>query len=73
MTPRGNRTNHPTRKGWKLTPSKGGRSDRLNIRITPRAKAALSEMAERQGKSTADLIETWIIEHQQQTDLEIGR
>jgi len=59
---KGNRTNHPSRRGVRLNPSKGGRTDRLEVRITPESKAALMELAKAAGVSAADLIEQWITE-----------
>lgn len=57
--PKGNRTNHPSRAGIKLKPSKHGRTERLHgIRITPEALARLNKIIEKSGKTRGD----WIIE-----------
>lgn len=49
-------------KGRKIAPHKGGRTARISIRATPQVKQALEQLAERSGKSTADLLEEWIKE-----------
>jgi len=44
----------------KVTPHKGGRDARLEIRINATLKARLQAIARAEGVSMADLIELWI-------------
>ncbi|HXV42963.1 MAG TPA: ribbon-helix-helix protein, CopG family [Anaerolineae bacterium] len=40
-----------------ITPHKGGRSERVNIRATPETKRLLELIRQRTGKSAADILE----------------
>lgn len=42
-----------------ITPHKGGRTARLDMRVNPHIKAKLEILAQQAGMSTADLIEYW--------------
>ncbi len=46
--------------GRRITPHKGGRTERLNIRITPEDKDFIHEVARLSGMSVADIIAWWI-------------
>lgn len=47
-------------KQRQITPHKGGRSARLDIRIKPDIKAILEQYAKSQDKSVADVIENFV-------------
>lgn len=56
MTP--NLTNHPPRKGIAITAHKGGRTARIDFKVTPAEKAAIMQAAHDAGLSVADFVLT---------------
>ena len=44
------------KRGYKIRPHKGGRDDRLNVRISPELKARLVAYAASEGKSASDIV-----------------
>jgi antitoxin component of RelBE/YafQ-DinJ toxin-antitoxin module len=43
-----------------IRPYKGGRTETINIRLTPDAKQGLEELAKSAGMTAADLIDWWV-------------
>lgn len=50
------------KKKREITPHKGGRTARLDGRISPDIKELLKDMAKKEGVTIADLIERWVLE-----------
>lgn len=46
----------------KITPHKGGRTERVYIRVTPKTKALAEQLARATNKTIADLFEQWVNE-----------
>lgn len=46
----------------KITPHKGGRTKRIECRVSPEIKSDLQKIAEKLGVTIADLIEKWVKE-----------
>lgn len=53
-------------KRKKITPHKGGRTERIFVRATPETKQALEEIVETTNKSAADLVEEWVKQTQEE-------
>ena len=62
MAPKGNKINHPNRKGVKITPYKGGRSAQLHIAVKPEIKAALQKLSMENNETPGDTLERLILE-----------
>lgn len=52
--PKGNRTNHPSRAGIKLTPHKGGKTEHVFIVTTPETKERFQKLLAKRGLSMTD-------------------